>query len=309
MNTPRARLLIVDDDPINLRLLDGMLSDDYDISVALGGEQALKRVTTTPPDLILLDIQMADMDGYDVCKRLKESEHTCDIPVIFVTANGDANEEIKGLELGAVDYITKPFHPLIVKVRLKNHLELKRQRDILNRLSSLDGLTGIANRRYFDKVLAQEWNRTLRSDDEMSLMMIDVDHFKLYNDHYGHIAGDDCLKAISRTLAAALPRSTDLMARFGGEEFVCVLTSTSQQGAANVAEKLRQSVLALGIPHARSDISPMVTISIGTATARPSVNELHPENLLHAADTQLYLAKSSGRNRVMSVLCQPSPID
>ena len=309
MNTPRARLLIVDDDPINLRLLDGMLSDDYDISVALGGEQALKRVAATPPDLILLDIQMAGMDGYEVCKRLKESEHTCVIPVIFVTANGDANEEIKGLELGAVDYITKPFHPLIVKVRLKNHLELKRQRDILNRLSSLDGLTGIANRRFFDKVLVQEWNRTLRSDDEMSLMMIDVDHFKLYNDHYGHIAGDDCLKAISRTLAAALPRSTDLMARFGGEEFVCVLTCTGQQGAANVAEKLRQSVLALGIPHARSEISPTVTVSIGTATARPSINELHPENLLHAADTQLYLAKSSGRNRVMSVLCQPSPID
>ena len=126
MTTPRARLLIVDDDPINIRLLDGMLSDDYDISVALGGEQALKRVATTPPDLILLDVQMVDMDGYEVCRRLKEGEHTRDIPVIFVTANGDANEEIKGLELGAVDYITKPFHPLIVKVRLKNHLELKR---------------------------------------------------------------------------------------------------------------------------------------------------------------------------------------
>lgn len=309
MTTSRARLLIVDDDPINILLLDGMLRDNYDISAALGGEQALKRVVATPPDLILLDIQMEGMDGYEVCRRLKENEHTCDIPIIFVTGNADANEEIRGLELGAVDYITKPFHPLIVQVRLKNHLELKRQRDILNRLSSLDGLTGIANRRYFDRFLVQEWNRTLRSDDEISLVMIDVDHFKLYNDHYGHVAGDDCLKTISRTLAGSLPRSTDLVARFGGEEFVCVLTCTGKHGAANVAEKLRQSVHALEIPHARSEVSPTVTVSIGAATARPSLNELQPENLLHAADKQLYLAKNSGRNRAMCVQCQPPSFD
>ena len=201
------------------------------------------------------------------------------------------------------------LNAMLEKKVLERTDELRRANEKLVQLARHDALTGLANRLYANERLREEFLRMKRTGCCYSVLMIDVDHFKLYNDHYGHIAGDDCLKAISRTLAAALPRSTDLMARFGGEEFVCVLTCTGQQGAANVAEKLRQSVLALGIPHARSEISPTVTVSIGTATARPSINELHPENLLHAADTQLYLAKSSGRNRVMSVLCQPSPID
>lgn len=306
MNLQRARLLIVDDEAINIRMLDGMLRDNYDISAALGGEQALKRAFATPPDLILLDIQMEGMDGYEVCQRLKENESTRDIPVIFVTSKTDSVEEIKGLELGAVDYITKPFHPLIVRIRLKNHLELKQQRDILNRLSSLDGLTGIANRRYFDKFLAQEWSRTVRSDDEIALVMIDVDHFKAYNDHYGHVAGDDCLKAISRTLNDALQRSTDVVARYGGEEFACVLTSTGLEGAVQVAEKMRAAVLALGIPHAKSDTCGTVSLSFGVSAAKPGLCRMHSSSLLLEADRQLYLAKAGGRNRVMFAECNPA---
>lgn len=309
MTLPRARLLIVDDEPINIRMLDAMLRDDYDISAATSGEQALKRAFTTPPDLILLDIQMPTMDGYEVCRRLKDNEHTRDIPIIFVTAKTDTAEEIHGLELGAVDYITKPFHPLIVRIRLKNHLELKQQRDLLNRLSSLDGLTGIANRRFFDRFLAQEWSRAIRSDDEISLIMIDVDHFKNFNDNYGHIAGDDCLKAISRALTEVISRSTDLVARYGGEEFVCVLSSTGQEGASNVAEKLRASVEALVIPHAYSNTSPVVTISVGGATAKPGLTNLLPADLLVAADQQLYLAKNAGRNQVRSGTCRPPSPD
>ena len=304
MTLPRARLLIVDDEPINIHMLDAMLRDDHDISAATSGEQALKRALATPPDLILLDIQMPTMDGYEVCRRLKDNELTRDIPIIFVTARTDTAEEIRGLELGAVDYITKPFHPLIVRIRLRNHLELKQQRDLLNRLSSLDGLTGIANRRFFDRFLTQEWNRTIRSDDEVSLIMLDVDHFKNYNDNYGHIAGDDCLKAISQALTAVVSRSTDLVARYGGEEFVCVLSSTGLDGATNVAEKLRTSIEALAIPHAYSETKPVVTISVGSATARPGLSELLPADLLVAADQQLYLAKNSGRNKVRSGACR-----
>lgn len=306
MIPPRARLLIVDDEPINIRMLDAMLRDDYDISAAAGGEQALNRASTTPPDLILLDIQMPGMDGYEVCRRLKDNEHTRDIPIIFVTAKTDIAEEIKGLELGAVDYITKPFHPLIVRIRLKNHLELKQQRDLLNRLSSLDGLTGIANRRYFDRFLAQEWSRTVRSNDEISLIMVDVDHFKRFNDNYGHAAGDNCLRAISRTLSEIISRSTDVVARYGGEEFVCVLSSTGLEGASNVAEKLRASVQALNIPHTRSETAASVTISVGGATAKPGLSEMDPADLLLVADQQLYLAKNGGRNQVKSAGCLPA---
>ena len=177
---------------------------------------------------------------------------------------------------------------------------------MLNRLSSLDGLTGIANRRLFDTFLVQEWSRTVRSEEEISLAMIDVDHFKRFNDYYGHIAGDDCLKMICRTLADTLPRSTDLVARFGGEEFVCVLTSTGLDGAVTVAEKLRNAVLALSIPHICSETSEWVTVSIGVTTARPASSNVSPDNLLHAADQQLYLAKNSGRNQVKSALCLPT---
>lgn len=306
MNSQRARLLIVDDEAINIRMLDGMLRDDYDISVAIGGEQALKRAFATPPDLILLDIQMGGMDGYEVCRRLKENELTRDIPVIFVTSMSETTEEIRGLELGAVDYITKPYHPPIVRIRLKNQLELKRQRDVLNRLSSLDGLTGIANRRHFDAFLAQEWRRTVRNDGEIALLMMDVDHFKKYNDHYGHIAGDDCLKAIASALNAALTRTTDLLARYGGEEFVCILTSTGLHGAVRVAEKMREAALALAIAHADSDTSAQVTLSFGVATVRPGLLDLLPTDLLLAADRQLYLAKEGGRNRIVAAEFIPS---
>ena len=303
----RPRLLIVDDDPLSIRLLDNMLRGEFDISVALNGEQAFKRVLAILPDLVVLDVQMNGMDGYEICRRLKNDELTRDIPIVFVTGKCDVAEEIRGLELGAMDYITKPFDARIVQIRLRNHLELKRQRDLLNRLSSLDGLTGIANRRFFDKFLAQEWGRTVRSEEEISLAMIDVDHFKNFNDHYGHIQGDDCLKAISRALAEALPRATDLVARFGGEEFACVLSNTGSEGALTVAEKLRSTVLTLGIPHSRSETCEVVTISIGVASAKPTKDELTPQDLLRTADRQLYLAKNAGRNQIKLARCSTTP--
>lgn len=298
MSDKRARLLIVDDEVINIRMLDGMLRDEYLISVALNGEQALARAFAIPPDLILLDVQMTGMDGFEVCRRLKANVLTRDIPVIFVTTMTDAAEEYKGLELGAVDYITKPYRPSIVQIRLKNHLELKQQRDLFNRLSSLDGLTGIANRRHFDSFLAQEWSRSVRNDDEIALLLMDVDHFKNFNDHYGHVAGDDCLKCVAKTLTESVSRSTDLVARYGGEEFVCVLSSTDLEGSIRVAEKMRLSILSLSIPHAFSETHSTVTLSFGVAVARPGQREMLPSDLLLAADRLLYQAKNSGRNQI-----------
>ncbi|MGZ8190967.1 MAG: diguanylate cyclase [Methylococcaceae bacterium] len=297
----RARLLIIDDEPINIRMLDGMLRDDYDIIVALNGIEALKRAfVTLPPDLILLDIQMNGIDGYEVCQRLKDNEITREIPVIFVTSMTDEEDERKGLELGAVDYIHKPYRPSIIKARLRNHMELKRQRDQLSRLSSLDALTGIANRRSFEDFLEQEWRRAVRLSEVMSLIFMDIDHFKKYNDNYGHVAGDECLKEISNILKTSLKRPIDLLARYGGEEFVCVLPRTDIQGALHIAEKIHEAILAKAIPHAFSDTSDCVTLSFGVASLNPVREQNIPSDLIIAADNMLYKAKIQGRNRIMS---------
>lgn len=297
---PRSKLLIIDDEPINIRMLDGMLRDSYEIIVALNGEQALKRATSTPPpDLILLDIQMEGMDGYEVCRRLMESDITRGIPVIFVTSLTDEEDERKGLELGAVDYITKPYRPSIIQVRLRNHLELKHKRDMLDRLCSQDALTGIANRRNLEIFLEQEWQRALRYDDELAIIFMDIDHFKKYNDNYGHVAGDECLREVAGIMKNALHRPADLLARYGGEEFICILPATDLAGALIVAETLRSTVLARAIPHKYSDYN-CVTLSFGVVSVKPSEQREGFLDLLEAADRMLFQAKRQGRNRIAS---------
>jgi len=303
METIRARILLVDDEPINLRLLDSMLRDDYEISVALNGKQALKRAATLQPDLILLDVQMAEMDGYEVCKRLKLNEKTINIPVIFITSKSDEDDEIKGLELGAVDYIAKPFRAAIIKARLHNHLELKRQRDQLSRLSTLDGLTGIANRRAFETGLEREWRAAIRQNNELALIFTDIDHFKAYNDNYGHMKGDACLREIAQILARVPHRNADLVARFGGEEFVCLLPGCGINDAKGIAEKMRMAVLEKAIPHAFSETHSCVSLSFGVSSLVPSTTKCMPSDLVIAADRMLYQAKEQGRNRVVSAYC------
>ena len=301
MDENRHKILIVDDERLNIRMLDAILRDRYEISVAVNGEQALKLAAVSPqPDMVLLDIQMPDMDGYEVCRRLRENEITRKIPVIFITAMTDEEDEKKGLELGAVDYITKPFRPSIVHARLKNHLEAKRQRDLLNRLSSLDGLTGIANRRQLEKFLDQEWRRAVRLGGEIAFILMDIDHFKKYNDNYGHVAGDETLKTIASTLAETVSRSTDLVARYGGEEFACILSGTGLQDAQQVAERLRLAVLNRAIPHAFSDTHNTVTLSLGVAAMAPDRGTTTPSDLVLAADRMLYRAKETGRNCVVA---------
>lgn len=297
MTDEKAKVLIVDDIPENIRLLRETLRDDYDIFFATSGQGALQQASATRPDIVLLDIMMPEMDGYEVCRQMKADPLLREIPVIFITAMGQLENETAGLEIGAVDYVTKPFNPTLIKLRVRNQIELKRRRDILSKLANIDGLTGVKNRRAFDEYCEREWLRAVRDRHPVSLLMIDIDHFKDFNDHYGHVAGDECLKAVAKTLAEAIERPADLLSRYGGEEFVCLLPETDSGGAANVAEKMRENISALRIPHAFSSVSDVVTISIGVATALPS-RDLPAELLLKAADDQLYEAKRAGRNRI-----------
>ncbi len=298
---PRPRILIVDDSSNEIAILNEALKADYDVVFATNGEDALRTVNSeAPPDLILLDIVMPGMDGYEVCERLKSLEAGRTIPVIFVTVKNDEDFETKGFEMGAVDYVTKPFSLPAVKARVKTHLELKRQRDVLENLSSVDGLTGVANRRHFDEVLDTEWRRALRNGNVVSLVMVDIDFFKSYNDRYGHMAGDDCLKRVAGELQQALSRAEDFLARYGGEEFSVILPGTDGPGAAVVAERLRERVAAVNIRHEGSQVADRVTVSVGSATSHPTCSD-SPSELLEAADKMLYEAKLSGRNRCVSV--------
>jgi len=297
MTERRQCILIVDDNPTNIQVLNEVLGDDYEILFATNGKDGIHIAREEQPDLILLDIMMPEMDGYHVCRELKESLRTKDIPVIFVTAMSEAEDETNGLEMGAVDYIIKPINPPIVKARVRNHLELKRQRDLLRNLSNIDGLTGIPNRRRLDELLEQEWARAARNQTPLSVMMIDIDFFKQFNDHYGHLAGDDCLKAIAQLLATSARRPADFVARYGGEEFVCILPDTDYVGAKALAEQVRKNVEMLAIPHQSSQVAEVVTVSIGVASVA-APHEDTPNGLIKAADAKLYEAKRKGRNRI-----------
>lgn len=296
----RQKILIVDDVPDNIRVLMETLKDDYAIVPAVNGPTALKIAEESPPpDLIILDILMPEMDGYEVIKRLKENDKTRYIPVIFVTAISEVINEAMGFQLGAVDYITKPFHPHIVKVRVKTHLELKRRGDILEMLSSMDSLTDIPNRRRFDEFLESEWRRAIRNQTPISLVMIDIDFFKQYNDRYGHAAGDECLQRVAQTLSDTTHRSHDLLARYGGEEFAVVLPETDTQGATSLAQRMRTNVEKIDIRHEDSHVARHITISLGVATEIPSA-ESASGTFIRNADRALYKAKHFGRNQVCS---------
>jgi diguanylate cyclase (GGDEF)-like protein len=295
------RILIVDDVPDNIRVLSRMLADEgHHLTAATSGREALELAEIWMPDLILLDIMMPEMDGYEVCTTLKATSQLSEIPVIFITALADADDETHGLSLGAVDYITKPFKEAVVRLRVRTHLELKRQRDLLDRLCHLDSLTGIPNRRAFDEQFDREWRRAIRAQEPLAAAMIDIDHFKEYNDTYGHPAGDSCLRQVAGILAEGLNRGGDFVARYGGEEFICLFIGADVRGVEAVGEKLRAAIEALRIPHATSPVSPWVTVSVGSAICQPT-SEILPVTLVEAADAQLFLAKRSGRNRVNQV--------
>lgn len=293
----KPKLLVVDDQAINIQVMHQVFGGDYQVFMATSGAQALALCKTNPPDLVLLDIVMPGMDGFEVCTQLKADEATDHIPVIFVTAHTDPAQETHGLSLGAVDFIAKPVNPAVVRARVKTHLTLKFQSDLLRKLVFLDGLTGVFNRRYFDQQLPVEWARAARSFSPLSVIMIDVDYFKAFNDRYGHQAGDDCLRQIAATLKRGLKRPADLVARYGGEEFACILPDTANDDALALAAELEHTVRDLKIPHAASSLARVVTVSVGLATRTvDSVGDALA--LLGLADAQLYDAKQSGRGRV-----------
>jgi len=296
-NEEKPTILIVDDAPVNIHALAKLLGTDYDIKVAKNGVSAFKIATVEKLDLILLDIMMPEMDGYEVCRKLKEDDILKEIPVIFITAKSEDESETYGLEIGAVDYITKPFNPKIVKLRVKNQIQLKRQQDILSQLSFLDGLTRISNRRAFDEHLNREWRRAIRAKSTLSMLLMDIDYFKYYNDNYGHIAGDDCLKKVAAELIQIHKRPCDLFARYGGEEFASILTDTDLTGAIHVASDIITAISDLKIPHEYSPVADFVSLSIGIASVNPDSGMTY-DQLIHEADNLLYQAKKNGRNRM-----------
>jgi diguanylate cyclase (GGDEF)-like protein len=294
----RQRILIVEDVKLNAQILVNALKDTYDLRVAHNGVEALAMVREEMPDLILLDIIMPEMDGYEVCARLQSDPNTRDIPILFLTAlEGDQNEAY-GIELGAMDYIRKPFNVPIVKAKIRNHLELKRYKDILKRDSRIDGLTRIPNRRRFDEAYVEERDRARRTKTPLAVLMIDLDRFKLYNDAYGHLQGDDVLRLVAQTLYHALHRPGDLVARWGGEEFVVLLPQTDLEGAVIVAERLRKAVWELEIPHESSPVAKVLTVSIGVAASKAGQPWSY-DMLLQWADEAVYRAKAEGRNKVV----------
>ena len=302
----RPVLLVVDDQPINIQALYQAFAADHQVLMATSGAHALALCATKQPDLVLLDVVMPGMDGHEVCRRMKADEALRDIPVIFVTAHNDEAAETLGLEVGAVDFISKPINTNIVRARVKTHLTLKAQSDLLRNWVYLDGLTGVHNRRFFEERLASEWARAARSGAALSAVMIDVDRFKRFNDHYGHQAGDDCLRRVAACLRAGLKRPADLVARYGGEEFVCLLPDTPPEGALALARQLGHQVQALAIQHARSDVAAHVTVSLGVCTGLVVAGSAATE-LVRQADAQLYSAKSQGRNRSSgAALIQPA---
>jgi diguanylate cyclase (GGDEF)-like protein len=290
------RILVIDDEMSNLLILHEILSADYTIFIAKSAKEGLILATIDKPDLILLDIIMPDMDGFEVLKRLKESADMCTIPVIIITGLEDEEDEEKGFLLGAVDYIKKPFKNTLVKARVKTHIQILHQIRTIERLGMLDGLTNIPNRRCFNERIDLEWWRALREQRHLSFMMMDMDHFKEYNDTYGHPQGDALLQTLAKILTKAVMRSTDLVARLGGEEFGVLLPNTELRSALRIAEKIRAGMEAARIPTADGRIT-FATISIGVVSLIPTEN-ITMDSFIAEADTNLYLAKKKGRNQV-----------
>jgi diguanylate cyclase (GGDEF)-like protein len=293
-NTGKNSVLIVDDEKSNVSALKSILSPEYVVYAALSGADAIEIADKYEPDVILLDILMPDMDGYTVIDKLKSYKKTKNIPVIFITALDGAEET--GLSLGAADYIQKPFSFDNVKLRVMNQMKIVNQIRDINRVSVTDQLTNILNRFGFNSCLKREWGRSIREKLPISLLMIDVDDFKHYNDSYGHNQGDVVLKMVSSTLKSTLNRSTDIVGRWGGEEFVILLPNTEVEGARTVSEQIRNNIESIPIPLTEGGTT-NITVSIGHYTLIPTDNNSMFESI-DKADKALYEAKRSGRNKV-----------
>ncbi len=291
------KILIVDDSLLQATQLKTILDDEYEVTVAQTAEDGLSRANNGDFSLILLDVVMPVMDGFTFLKKLQEEIVTQNIPVILITSLSGVSDERRGLILGAVDYITKPFDSLIVKARVNTHVKLYRYRRQIEQQSMTDQLTGIANRRWYEQCSATKWGEAMRLHVPLSICMFDIDRFKVYNDTFGHPAGDKVIAAVAQTAASHLQRSTDFLARYGGEEFVVLSMGDPSDKIFGHLKKIRQEVENLHIPHDPS-VAQWVTISIGGVTVIPEKKDSY-DLYLKIADTMLYDAKKNGRNRVV----------
>lgn len=322
----KTKILIVDDRPENLLTLESLLDEPgIELVRAMSGEEALSKILDHDFALVLLDVQMPGMDGYEVAELMRGNKKTKTIPIIFVTAEvKDEQHLFKGYESGAVDYLFKPLNPMVFQSKVGVFIELHRQQEELKQktveldmklveleelqqqleemneqlllLSITDGLTGLLNKRQFDVLFEEEWKRAYRNKTPLSVIMLDIDNFKPYNDTYGHAVGDDCLIKVAHALSDAVKRDIDKVARVGGEEFAIILPGTDGEGAQFVAERVRRAISDMSIPHANSAVTDHVTTSVGAASIIPT-NEVPTRALVKAADDALYMAKTEGKNR------------
>lgn len=307
-------ILLVDDDPLIIRSISRILSEIAELRFATNGETALRLVRESAPDLILLDSEMPGMSGFKVCEALKSEPEFADVPIIFVTSHSDDATHVAGLEAGAVDFISKPISEPLLLARVKSQLRIKRLTDELRSSTMQDPLTHIANRRRFDERLSREWLRCARSGEPLSVLMLDVDYFKRFNDTYGHPAGDMCLQEVAAVLRDSCRRPADVVARYGGEEFAVLLPDVGLEGARHVALRILKGLSDLALPHAGSSVSPYVTASLGLGYLDQILPTHDKRNLLSAADKALYAAKGAGRAQAWALDAsdaqshQPQPI-
>ena len=291
------KILIVDDSIVQATQLMAILADEYDVTIVQTAEEGLRHVSSESYSLILLDVVMPGMDGFTLLKKLQEEIVTQSIPVILITSLSDVEHEQYGLVLGAVDYISKPFNPLIVRARVNTHIKLYDYRREVELRSMTDQLTGIANRRRYEGYSVEKWHEAVRLKIPFSVCMFDIDHFKRYNDTFGHPAGDKVIAAVARTVASRLHRTTDFFARYGGEEFVAISMGDPGEKIFHYLNKIRQAVEDLRIAHDPS-VAEWVTVSVGGVTIVPTM-ETPYSVYLKIADTMLYDAKKHGRNQVV----------
>lgn len=311
------KVLVVEDTATSAALLVRYLEQlGFEPLVAGDGERALALFAEERPDIVLLDILLPGIDGIEVARRIRANERNGEwTPIIYLSARNEEATVEAGLAAGGDDYLTKPISPIVLTAKLramqrlaqaqKSLLLLTQKLDEANRrlqaLVHVDGLTGVANRRAFDARLQEEWRRCQRLRAPLTVLLIDVDHFKRFNDSRGHLAGDDVLKRTAETLAATVHRPGDLVARYGGEEFAMILPEDDAAGGLAVAERMRQAVTTLKLPHPASPTAPFLTISLGGASAIPGVTAgvPDPSRLVDLADVALYRAKGAGRNRAV----------
>lgn len=300
------KILIVDDSFLQAAKLKAIIDDEYDVTVVQTAEDGLRKASEEDFSLILLDVVMPEMDGFTLLKKLQEEIITQKVPVILITSLTDVENEQHGLVLGAVDYITKPYIPLIVKARVNTHVKLYQYRRQIEQQSMTDQLTGVANRRRYDRYSLTKWQEAARLQVPFSICMFDIDHFKVYNDTFGHPAGDKVIAAVAKTISSHLKRSTDFVARYGGEEFVALSMGDSSNKIFGHLQNIRQAIEDLYIPHNPS-VSEWVTVSIGGVTVTPEMKSAY-DVYLKIADTMLYDAKKHGRNQVVWADEQLRPI-